>query len=192
MTINEIERFVKVALARESTGHDFGHIKRVYNLVLRIAKGESKADLEVLKVAALLHDLAYTKGFFSGEHGVVSAKLAKPFLKKSGLPASKQKKVIQAIKLHNYWFHKSKNDPIETKILRDADRLEIIGYVGIVREILYCANSQKPVTEGLKELLKLNDEFETKTGKKLAASRLKIVKNFIINLEKESGISLNT
>jgi len=186
MPINELKKFVKVALGKESTGHDFGHITRVYKLALCIAKGEKNADLEVLKIAVLLHDLAYTKGFFSGEHGDISADLAKPLLSRMELTETKQKKALQAIKLHNYWFHKGGNDFIETKILRDADRLEIIGYIGITREILYCANAKKPILDGLKDLLKLEVEFETKIGKKLSKARLRVIKNFITNFEKES------
>jgi uncharacterized protein len=185
MDFSILENSVKNGLKSDKSGHDFKHIMRVYKLALEIAKSEKKVDLEVLRASTLLHDIAFSKGFFKGEHGDVSAKLAKPILLKAGFPKSKIPDVLIAIEVHNYWFHNEKNVSIEAKILRDADKLDAIGYNGIIRMILYCINANKSIKQELKDLSKIESKFETKKGKQLAKKRIKIIKDFSANLEKE-------
>jgi len=55
---------------------------RVYNLSLKLAK-DKNADLDVLKAAALLHDIARAredKG--EGDHALLGAEMAIPFFRK--------------------------------------------------------------------------------------------------------------
>ena len=55
--IAKTEEFVRQTLEGEGTGHDWWHIQRVRNTALTIAK-EEQADLLVVELAALLHDIA--------------------------------------------------------------------------------------------------------------------------------------
>lgn len=182
---NELKKISREVLKSDATGHDFAHTMRVFKLALRIAKTEKNVDSEILKASALLHDIAYSKGFFKGEHGDISAKLAKPILLGLGFPKTKIPKVLDSIRVHNYWFHNESSASIEAKILRDADRLDAIGYNGVIRMVLYCINAKKDIMQELKDLATLEKQFQTREGKKTAHKRVKIIKDFIINLGKE-------
>lgn len=56
--IEETKSFVKNKLLGEGSGHDWWHIVRVYNNAIDIATHEENVDLFVVKLAALLHDIA--------------------------------------------------------------------------------------------------------------------------------------
>ena len=60
--------FVKNKLAQAEGGHDWFHIERVYKNALLIAK-EEECDLTVVKLAALLHDIADSK-FHNGDESI--------------------------------------------------------------------------------------------------------------------------
>ena len=64
----KIKIHVKDKLGRESSGHNFHHVNRVYLNALRISKAEKNCDLDVVKGTALLHDMAYSKKFFPGKN----------------------------------------------------------------------------------------------------------------------------
>lgn len=182
---NKLKRVIKTSLPRNNSGHDFEHVFRVYNLALKIAKFEKNVDLEILKASVLLHDIAYLKRFFKGDHGDIGAKIAKPILQKIRFPKLKIDKVLKAIRLHNFWFHEEKNVSIEIKILRDADRLDSLGYIGIIRAIYYCILSKKDPIKGIENQLILEKQFETKKGEELSKKKIKVIKHFIYNLKKE-------
>jgi len=108
----------------EDGSHGFDHTQRVHNLVVELTKNE-EADLEIVKVAALLHDIARKKqseveGLCHAEEG---AKMAKIILEEMNFPEDKISKVIHAIEVHRY----SKNlkpENKEAELLQDADRLD--------------------------------------------------------------------
>jgi uncharacterized protein len=87
--------------------------------------------------------------------------------------------------LHNFWFHNEKDVPKEVKILRDADRLDALGYIGIVRAISYAVSSKKDVIKTIEEQLVLEKQFETQKGKELAKEKLMVMRSFIENLKKD-------
>ncbi len=60
----KIKKIVEKKMEGISPSHDFSHVMRVYNLCLELAKGEKNVDLEVLKLAALLHDVERKKRRF--------------------------------------------------------------------------------------------------------------------------------
>ena len=66
-------RFVKEQLKNAEGGHDWFHIERVYKNVLLIAEGED-CDVTVVKLGALLHDIAKPLTTKVGEDGRVRAK----------------------------------------------------------------------------------------------------------------------
>lgn len=187
VNIRVIQEKLKRSLGEEHTGHDYAHTMRVLKNAVTIAKTEPKADLEVVKAAALLHDFAYSKRFFSGEHGSVSAKLAEPILKRSGFSTEQRNKIIQSIRLHNPFVHPRGKFLLETNILRDADRLDALGHTGIMRGIAYAVSAKKDVIRVLEE--QMDYRFQTKKGKELAVARQKIIKEFVKNLKKDLKIN---
>lgn len=68
--------FVKQQLENAEGGHDWFHIERVYKNALLIAQEEA-CDLTVVKLAALLHDIADSK-FHNGDE-TVGPKTARAF-----------------------------------------------------------------------------------------------------------------
>jgi uncharacterized protein len=124
-------------------GHDMNHVMRVYNLALAIAKSEgSNIDLEILRAAALLHDIGGPQEMSdpSGktDHAKVSAKMAVPILKKLNFSDEKIKRIKDCIISHRY---RTENKPktIEAKILFDADKLDSVGAIGIARGFCWIA-----------------------------------------------------
>lgn len=86
--------------------HDIDHVMRVYNLCLALAKKQQDVDLEVLKAAALLHDISGTKEMddSSGKtgHALLSADKAVPILQELGFPKDKIEHIRECIISHRY------------------------------------------------------------------------------------------
>lgn len=55
--IEKIKKEAKERMAGIDSCHEWEHIERVYALVLHLGKKE-KADLEILSLASILHDIA--------------------------------------------------------------------------------------------------------------------------------------
>lgn len=182
---NKLKENIETLLKDDYSGHDFKHVIRVYNNVILISNSIPESDIDVTKLSALFHDIAYFKKFFSGEHGAVSAELTRPIIEGLELSRKQKESILYAIRLHNFWLYNEKESPIEVKILRDADRLDAIGYTGIVRAISYAANAKKDFIKVLKDQLTLEDKFETKKGEELSKEKIVIIKDFINNLIQE-------
>ncbi|MDO8240689.1 MAG: HD domain-containing protein [Candidatus Moranbacteria bacterium] len=118
------------------SAHNIEHIFRVYNTALKIAKSEKKVDMEVLKSAILLHDIARVKEDAdktgSTCHAEESAKMSEVILKDLDYSQDKIKKIQNCIRSHRY---KTNNRPesIEAKILFDADKIDSLGAIVIMR-----------------------------------------------------------
>ena len=71
-------------------GHGFDHTQRVYNLALNISENED-ADLDIIKAASLLHDVARMKEEENETicHADEGAKMAKEILKEMDFPEDK-------------------------------------------------------------------------------------------------------
>ena len=137
------EKFQKIkeAVKKElsCSAHNMDHILRVYNLSLQIAKDDN-IDLDVLKAAVLLHDIARVKedNDHSGktDHAILSAEMAVPILKESGFSEDKIKHVQDCIISHRY---RTGNEPktLEAQILFDADKLDTVGAIGLARAFIW-------------------------------------------------------
>ncbi len=204
---NTVE-FVKKTLAQAEGGHDWWHIHRVRQLALRIGKEEA-ADLFVVEMGALLHDIADSK-FHDGDEEIGPAR-AREFLSGQQLiPAEIDhiEAIIRHISFKNS-FDKSSFNSVELQVLQDADRLDAIGAIGIARAFSYGGHKGSslddpniaPSTHLSKEsykksdastinhfyekLFKLKDMMHTKTGKKLAQERHAFMELFVAQFYKE-------
>ena len=117
--------------------HGFGHIERVYRLCRKIGEAEG-ADIVVLLAAALLHD---AQGSHPGEnsrddHHLRSADFAGDVLAGLGWSQDRIEAVQHCIRAHRY---RKEDIPgsLEAKVLFDADKLDVIGAVGVVRALAY-------------------------------------------------------
>lgn len=182
---------------RKGGGHGFDHTERVYELALKISEGED-VDLDVVRVATLLHDIAREKQDESDTnicHAERGAKIAEEILEEVDFPSDKVDNVVHCIGVHRY----SKGLATETKeaeILRDADRLEVLGAVGIARaferggvrgRVSYDPEDSHTTIGQLKiKSLKIFPEtFKTLGAQKIAKERYKFVEQFVNRFEKE-------
>jgi uncharacterized protein len=125
--------------------HDFAHIQRVYHLAERLAQEEG-ADLEIVHAAALLHD---AQGSESGkesrkDHHERSAEFAAEVLRGEGWEEERIRAVQHCIRAHRYRDDREPPATIEAQVLFDADKLDVIGAVGVARTIAYSALAGQP------------------------------------------------
>jgi uncharacterized protein len=135
--INLVKQFAETFFTKnQDSAHDFDHVLRVYNIALKLAKNQ-KVNLEVIKIAVLLHDIGMGKEIKNSfcDHAIESAKLAKPFLIKLGLKTKKIQHILDCIESHRY-RNEQCPQTLESKIVHDADKIDGIGAVGIARDFI--------------------------------------------------------
>ncbi|ASJ17545.1 phosphohydrolase [Thermococcus chitonophagus] len=175
-------------VAREMLGegsHGLSHTLRVLKLSLYIGNHE-EADLEILALASLLHDVARPledKGLIK-DHAEESAKIAGEVLKDH----PKVKEVVHAIEAHRFSTG-PKPKTLEAKILSDADKIDALGAIGIARVFMYSGEHGRSIEDSIRhfreKILKLKDLIYTNTGKRIAQERHEFVEMFLRQLEKE-------
>lgn len=134
--INKTINYVKSVLLGESSGHDWWHIYRVWRLARDIAEKES-ADLFIVELAALLHDIADWK-FTNGDEEV-GPKLAREWLEQLEVNENDIYHITEIIKDLSYKGAKVQTSmkTLEGKVVQDADRLDALGAIGIARCFAY-------------------------------------------------------
>jgi uncharacterized protein len=202
----KIKEEAKTYFKNAKGSHDWSHVERVYNLALRIGKKE-KADLEVIKLAAILHDIGRkiedeTNGKI--DHAEIGAKMAKEILEKYNVEKEKIEKVVYCIQTHR--FRKNKiPETKEAKVLFDADKLDSIGAIGIGRAFLFAgeigakfydkdvdvkkikdySRDDTVYREYMVKLRKIKNKMFTKEGKRIAEERHRFMVEFFKRLDKE-------
>lgn len=135
----KLRKIVEEEMKEASPAHDMSHVMRVYNMCLHLTKYESDVDLDVLRTAALLHDIARTKEDKKGhihvlsvDHAILGAEMSEKILKELAYPAEKIEQIKHCIIAHRF---RSGIEPRtkEAKILSDADKLDVLGATGIAR-----------------------------------------------------------
>ena len=134
--IAQIENYVKQLMSTAVApdlriAHDFKHVNRVRGWALCIAKDEG-LDLELIEAAALLHDIGLTclKVEQRNQHAQASAELATQFLNEQQLFTHHEIEVIaDAIRCHS----SPNGGGVLGAVLRDADKLDALGAVGLMR-----------------------------------------------------------
>ena len=154
----KLREVVEKELKEASPAHDINHVMRVHNLCLHLAKYESDVDLDVLKTAAILHDIARVRESRDVDHAVLGAEMSEKILRELTYPEEKIEIIKHCIIAHRF---RSGNEPKtkEAKILFDADKLDVIGATGIARSFILAGEyGQKiyldmPIDEYIKENL---------------------------------------
>lgn len=179
----------------QDPAHDWYHNLRVMGLCERIGQAEG-ADMQVLRLAVLLHDIGRAEERRTGEcHAEISAREAFDLLHELGYEEQIIHKVQKAILAHRF----RKNNPptnLEEKILFDADKLDSIGAVGVARAFAYSGvigqpiqsdvpDQHTPVKEYEHKLRKLQDRLFTETAKEIAKERHRFMELFFEQWENE-------
>jgi uncharacterized protein len=194
--------------ADSDPAHDLAHADRVWALARTIAIGEGMELTPVLLCAAYLHDLVS----LSKDHprrdkaAMMSASAAGPVMQALGLSPTEIARTRHAIEAHSY-SAAAPASSVEAKILRDADRLEALGAIGIARCFAVSGalnrplfHPEDPFARGREpddsayaidhfavKLLKLPDTFLTPTGRKLAEERADRMRRYLADLASELG-----
>ncbi len=202
---NHIEKtidFVKKELQNAEAGHDWWHIERVWKTSKNIAK-EENVNLEVVELAALLHDIADAK-FHDGDEEI-GPRIAGEFLNSIMVNDSTIIHVQQIIR--NMSFKSSLGEinftSPEMLVVQDADRLDAIGAIGIARAFTYGGFKNrelynpeiKPdinigkeaykkstvptINHFYEKLLLLKGKMNTTTGKKIATQRHEFMEQYL-------------
>lgn len=127
--------YVRAVFEGDSSGHDWWHIYRVWQTARRLAQEEA-ADLQMVELAALLHDLDDWK--LSPESGGQPLR-AEAWLRSQAAPPALSAAVLDIIRRVSF---KGAGVPdemptLEGKIVQDADRLDALGAIGIARAFAY-------------------------------------------------------
>jgi len=199
---------VRELLAGDSSGHDWWHIQRVRAAALAIGRREG-ADLFVVELAALLHDIADWK-FHDGDE-TAGPRIASEWL--SGLKVDRVTiEHVAEIIAHLSFKGAGVATPMETiegKVVQDADRLDAIGAVGIARTFAYGGHARQPmhdpelapavhasfadykskrtstINHFHEKLLLLKDRMNTDAGRELAAGRHAFMQQFLERFDDE-------
>ena len=201
--ISKVIAYVKEELAHTESGHDWFHIQRVYNNSLIIAKNEEGADMEVVTLIALLHDIADSK--FHGGDETVGPRKAKALLTTLAFNEDCIDHVIKGIENISFGGgnHVQKFTSLELAIVQDADRLDAIGAIGIARAFNYGGYKNNiihdpslapklgmtkeeykayrgtTINHFYEKLLRLKSMMNTEGGKKLAESRHRFMESLL-------------
>ena len=201
--IDKIKETVQTVYNNFDASHDFQHIERVYQNAEVLLLSEPTADKEVVRLAVLLHDVSDKK--------YADSKEAEDRLIE-GLPLAEDKKQHIRDVIASVSFSGGNELPattIEAKIVRDADRLDAIGAIGIARtfayggakgrklydaeeearlemtEEEYYGKNTSSVTHFYEKLLLLKDMMVTEKGKEMAKERHEFMVAFLQQLKNE-------
>ena len=185
--------------------HDFEHVLRVYRMAERLGEAEG-ADLDIVRAAALLHDAeGATPGHESRvDHHHASAEFAAQVLAAEGWDAERIAAVQHCIRGHRYRGTETPQT-LEAKILFDADKLDVLGAIGVARVIGYATLAGMPwyeppsnqfletgreiegeahsaYHEHLFKLRKVHDRMFTASARAIAEERLKYLDEYFERL----------
>jgi len=195
----QVKAFAKACFDKASGSHDWEHTLRVCRLCEMIGRVEN-VDIDVLRVAAYLHDIG--RGLQDASNGAVchaekGAQIAEPFVERLALTKKQKQNIIHCIRSHRFRNHHTPGTP-EAKVLFDADKLDAIGAIGVARAFLFAgevgarlhnadvdAENAKPYSAddtGYREfkvkLCKIKDQMLTAEGRKLARERHAFMHDF--------------
>lgn len=183
MLLDNLENIVKAKMSTmEGTAHSFGHVDRVFKIATFLAKKE-KADVELVQIGALLHDIGWALG---QPHNETGAKLASEILKEINYPQEKRETIIGII-LHHPLDFKDKLETLEEKITWDADKIDLLGAVGIARGFHWYG--RKPFDEVVKLAFEtytpIYNMLNTPSARELAKKRSEETMSFLLALKEE-------
>ena len=193
------------AMMGKDPAHDFEHVMRVCANAGMICNLEGVDDRLVL-CAALLHDVvSYPKSDRRSKSSALeSAAVAETILGRHGFLAEDIGIVSEAIRCHSFSSGVVAKT-MESMILQDADRLDALGAVGLARVFStggalgrglydpddpFCKNRDPDdtvwtVDHFFQKLLKLESLMNTESGKTVARTRTRLLREYLKHLGDE-------
>ena len=200
--VREIELRVRTVLEGSGPAHDWWHTHRVRSLALRIAREEG-ANLEIVELAALLHDVVDWK--LRGRPCAARWETVASWLAEGGLPAdmvTTVRAIIEGVSFRGAGVPDAALS-LEGQIVQDADRLDAIGAIGIARAFSfggargeqihepdtdpryhrsfeeYQRKQSTTVNHFFEKLLLLRDRMHTSAAKGMANQRHEFMNNVV-------------
>lgn len=210
--IHSATRYMEDVHRHDYSGHDVAHVHRVTAIAQHIARHEQITQLHIVTLAALLHDCVDEK-LVNSEQQLVKLK---HFLTTLDLSEQDQQHILHIIL--NMSYRNGKNNRValslEGQVVRDADRLDAIGAIGIARTFQFAGFFKEPMwTEDIdfehmsdknleqlppsaikhfyEKLLKLQELMHTSTAKRIAKERHDFMLTFLEQFFKEWNHLLN-
>lgn len=212
--IDSLRTKVKEYFDKDASGHNIDHLERTLKYAMYLQSKEG-GDIVVIGVSAFIHDIhrilsTEQKRFVSPKD---SLPVVSEFLKDLDITEKQKEHILYAIEHHEeYAFGKESVsvEDIESKILQDADNLDAIGAIGIVRTFKYgMAHNvieydptvplyQNEYSESKgdastihhinNKLLRLGQYMNTATAKELAGKKIDLMKTFMqLYIEESTG-----
>jgi len=175
----------------------FSHQPRLYQLAAQLAEGRSFDD-EVLFAAAWLHDLGVFIGHRPENLGALkkwnnvtyAVKKAPVLLKRFGFPAQKIPAVLETIRTH---LPSAAPTSFEGTLLRDADILEQLGAIAILRTVCKIGRDTRFIVfEDALRVLRSNverlpNQLLLESARRRAKPRVRILRAFLDATATESN-----
>lgn len=203
--IQKCEMIVKEIYEQFDGSHDWQHIERVRNNAKQILQSEKDAEPFLVELSVLLHDVSDPK--YAGAEGKSKEIEILNALNLDKKTINNIREIIESVSFNGGNEKEAKT--IEAKIVRDADRLDAIGAIGIARTFAYGgAKGRKlydqdemirsnmseneyrtketaSVTHFYEKLLLLKDLMVTERGKQMAEERHQFMLCFLQQLKHE-------
>lgn len=208
----QLQLLVEKHFEHEGADHDFQHILRVLNTALYIQKLEG-GNRDLVIAGALLHDISDHKlnGGKLNNNGVV----AQEILAQLKFEDDFIQNVIELVDKVSFKGAAVEDEQgsLELAIVRDADRMDAIGAIGIARAFhfggarnralydplilpkqhetfeQYAKDKSHTINHFYEKLLLLKDRMQTKTGRELAAKRHRVMEDYLTHFLEEWNIN---
>ena len=209
MIIEKTAAFIEEKFRAESAGHDWPHIRRVWQVARALAAGQPGLDQEVTELAALLHDIADWK--FHGGDYEAGPRAARAWLLSQHVPeatVARVEQVIREVSFKGLGVETPVSSP-EAAVVQDADRLDALGAIGVGRAFAYGGHKGRPMHDPAtppvshadfaqyqqstaptlnhfyEKLLHLKDRLHTPGARRLAEERHAFLEAFVAQFLRE-------
>lgn len=209
------ERQARQLYQQGDAAHDFDHVQRVAHLAVQIAHAEG-ADVEVVLLAALLHDVPVDHHAAARTaHHHAAADFARQYLTQRGMTSKRIDNIVHCIAAHRFRDQSLQPQTLEAQCLYDADKLDSIGAIGVARAFAFAgaygerlwtepASAAPPVTakpegadytpvhEFVYKLQRLLATLHTPTGRQIGEQRHAFMVAFYEQLDAEMRQTFGT
>lgn len=200
--LNALKVLVQKRFANHGADHDWYHIERVYQLAVFLQSKEG-GDLMLISCASLLHDISDHKlnGGILNDGGNVTRQILGD-LGHDALFAAKVAEIVDGVSFKGAGVP-DESTSLEMQIVRDADRLDAMGAIGIARAFHFGGSRNRPffspnqlpsqhttfeayssdkshtINHFHEKLLLLKDRLHTKAAKDMGERRHRLMENFV-------------
>ena len=206
--IKRTAEHVRELMTGESSGHDWWHVYRVWQMAIHLAK-ETNADMTVVELGALLHDIADWK--LNDGDLEIGPRVAREWLESMDADPAIIDQVVTIVADGSFVGAgvPDSEGTLEAQIVQDADRLDALGAVGIGRTFAfggarnrqmydpgiapqlhdsfesYKASASPTINHFYEKLFLLKDRMHTPFARKIAEERHQYMADFVNRFYRE-------